>query len=187
MKILINLQSLDAEERFLTEGELRQFGHNLIELRNAIVERCYDEDSGLTEIVQGDKDFLLNDPVFTQLLNLISDFALKDRYIYMNGISDPGPEQKWLSSGWESLENKIIDRARNAGIIRDFSASDLTTIDEEIAYATRQIVICVEKYLRALAKIVTLSGFSSEAKSLGGDFLEFITLDDRLGTKQYEI
>jgi hypothetical protein len=61
-------------------------------------------------------------------------------------------------------------------------------LDEIRIEATNKIVKCIERYLRALARTVTLTGYDGEVKSLGTDAFDFLMKrDDELGSEEYDI
>lgn len=54
--------------------------------------------------------------------------------------------------------------------------------------ATKDIVICLERFLRALARTVTHTGLKGEAKSLGTGVWDFLAIqDNQLGKTEYNV
>ena len=182
MKILLCLRSLDEEGRFLTEQELRAFGHNLVRLNEAVVDQCFTQEALRRPALQEDFDFIRNDPLLQEVLQVLSDFALRDRYVYMDAINDPNGFSGWLEDRWSTIERMTMP----ADEINEMLMQ--RRLREVISTATQSIVICLERFLRALARTVTLSGLSPEARSMGTAVWDFLMLrDEELGQNIYEV
>lgn len=57
---------------------------------------------------KADDAFITDAPLLNELLLVLSDFAQSDRYIFMNGVSDPKIGREWLKIRWEGLERATM-------------------------------------------------------------------------------
>ena len=184
MKVLLCLQSLDETGNILSSNELQNFGHNLISLNDAIADRCFTEEAMKRSAMRKDLEFIQEGELIGKTLTVLSDFAdaSKDRYIYLEGANNPGHDRDWLDRKWESIEDLTMPRERRLRLIEDGE------LDKIRIKATNEIVKCIERYLRALARTVTLTGYDGEVKSLGTDAFDFLMKrDDELGSEEYDI
>lgn len=184
MKVLLCLHSLDETGDILSSNELQDFGHDLIRLNDAIAERCFTDEAMKRPAMREDLKFIQEGELIGKILKTLSDFAdaSKDRYIYLEGANNPGHDRDWLDRKWESVEDLTMTKERRLQLIDD------GRLDEIRVEATNEIVTCIERYLRALARTVTLTGYDSDVKSLGTDAFDFLMMsDDDLGTEEYDI
>ncbi len=182
MKVLLCLHSLDSQGSFRSEQELKSFRHNLVRLKDEVVDKCFNAESLRRPAVREDLDFIQNDALMNEVLETLSDFAMRDRYIYMDGINDPNADREWLDTRWDRVERMTMPEDASLSMVAE------GRLDEYISYANRCIVICLERFLRALARTVTLSGLSADASSLGTGVWDFLMKhDEDLGQTEYKI
>ena len=108
MKCLLCLRSLSDYGRFLTEGELREFGHDIVDLRDAVLDRCYSAEALSRPAMRQDYKLLREDDLLGAILAALSDFGREDRYVYMNGINNPEDTGEWLDKRWDEIEQMTI-------------------------------------------------------------------------------
>lgn len=138
MKIVISLQAFKISGRFLSNSDLRNFSHKLSDLRSRVIRECFTAHYFSNPIAQEDLDFLTSDKLLSEILDVLSDFALKDRYIYLNGIDEPEKVGQTPERRWERLK----DSTRQGN---------------------EDLVVCLEKFVRALARILTSAGLEDTA------------------------
>jgi hypothetical protein len=182
MKLLLCLHTFDADGRFLSENELRQLGHDLVRLRDEVVQRCFSHEALSRPAVGEDYQFIQGDEFLDAILQLFSDFAKGDRYIYLRGLNEPQDSGAWLDARWERIEQMTASSAEIVGHMRE------NTLDTYYDRAELLIIVCLERFLRALARTVTLGSLGAEARSLGNGVWGFLMKrDEDLGRKQYEL
>lgn len=183
MKVLLCIYSLDKEGKFLESHVLKhELGHDLIELKKRIESQGFTKEALRREAMREDLRFLQEDPLLKEIISVLSDFAEEDRYLYLDGINYPELDREWLDQRWSQIENMAIPEAKRRELIRE------ERFREHIRLSTSQIVACLERFLRALARTVTLSGLGKEAKSLGTAVWDFLMLkDDQLGKTKYPV
>lgn len=182
MKCLLCLHSLDARGKFLTERELRSLGHDVVKLRDEVASECFNTESFKRPAVKEDHEFILHDKLLNAVLEALSAFGLQDRYVYMNGINNPDTTGEWLDRRWEQIEGMTMSQDEGLRLVME------NQLDEYKARATRAIMVCLERFLRALARTVTMSGLSRDVQSLGTGVWDFLMKrDEDLGQTEYEI
>jgi hypothetical protein len=181
MKIVLQLHALETTGVFLSQRELKEkYGHNLIELRKHVVEKCFTTDYLTRQVAVDDRDFVRDDPLFKDLLQLLSDFAENDRYLYMNGISDPNMGREWPARRWEALESATMPSNERMKLY--------ATGEEDIAKgrANHALVVCLERFVRALARLFTLGPLGGQGRQVSTALVHYRSLlDEDLGSKVY--
>ena len=181
-KVLLGLRMLTDQGRFLSENELRTYGHDLCKLKSDVLSQCFDEQKLNTQIEHEDYDFVSNDVLLNKLLEHLSEFAKKDRYVYMSRIADENATGKWLSHRWEEIESAIIP---TDVAVESVVQGRQKQYKEEIS---TRLVICVERLLGALVRTITLGGMNGQANSAGTLLHDFLSIrDSELGKKKYEL
>lgn len=182
MKVLLCLRSFNDAGQFLSEKALRKYGHDLMILRDDVYRDCFPEHISLPEVVEEDRDFMLNDPLLNAVLRVLSDFAVRDRYLYMNGINNPVAQGEWLDQRWEEVEAMTASKEERLRMVTE------DRLDELKNQAIGSIMVCLERFLRALVRTTTHTGLQGKARSMGTGIWDFLTMqDEQLGQKRYEI
>jgi hypothetical protein len=181
MKIIVCLHEFEATGAFPTRRSLqRDIGHDLLRLRDAIVQRCYTPDYCQRVFGQDDLSFITSDPVLLPLLRALNDFAMGDRYLFMNQISDPAIGREWPKMRWEEIERIALSDAVYFQLLKD-------DYPELIRRSTKALKECVERFTRALTRLFIFGNLGSLARSQSATISEFTKLEDgNLGNKVYE-
>ena len=183
LKIIIGMRLLSDHKSFPTEKELKKkYGHSLIKLRNEILNICYDEKKLSPQIIHEDFNFIKNDVILNELLKQLSEFATKDRYVYMNRISNENSTGKLLSNRWEEIENKIISNKESLELIQN------NRDKEYIEIISKSLVNCIERFLSALARTITFGKMNKDSNSAGTLLYEFLFIkESQMGTRKYDL
>jgi hypothetical protein len=183
LKVIIGMRLLSDQKPFPTEKELKsKYGHSLIKLRDEVLAICYVKKTLSPPIISDDYYFLKDDSFLNELLTHLSEFATKDRYVYMNRISNENSTGKWLSHRWNELENKIVPQNKAIELIENNREEEYNEI---IAVS---FVKCIERLLGALARTVTLGKMDKNSNSVGTLLYDFLFIrESQLGTKKYEL
>ena len=105
MKIIMNLSEYKESNRFLSSSELKNYGHDLIELRDAVFNMLTTL-SSCTDTLQQEFRNLIKDELLYELLRILSDFAKGDRYKYLDGIQSPVIPERLPSVRWDRAISK---------------------------------------------------------------------------------
>jgi hypothetical protein len=183
MKIILILRVLHTEKRYLTKNELRVLGHDLLNLRQQVLDSCFTSDYCRRQLAQQDRTFIERDSTLAQLFDVLSDFARKDRYAYMDGVAEPiiweegPPDQRW-----EHLEFSQISLAEVTAL---FKANQDDVAKQR---SVQQLIISLERGIRALARLFLWDALGDRGKSIGTapGVWSFAMLNDAdLGTRVY--
>src|SRR3989344_2449121 len=154
-------------------------GHGIKEMLDELIK--YSKTVDLMQsvpIVASDIEYLESDVVFIEIINLLSDFAHKHRYDYIDTIL--------LVNPLENVEHKTpFDRFRT--VVYSFSAGkdlSLLTEKEEERANVQETIISIEKGVRGLVRFFT-HGFGDEGRKFYGEYSSFIILDKDFGKLAY--
>lgn len=153
LKVILHLHAIETTGGFLPKQKVRDVSHDILKLREEVVEKCFTQEYLKKPVAKQDLDFLSHDDTLNKMLSLLSDFAKRDRYVYMDGISIPGITAEWPNRRWEELENGTIPDDERIRLRLD-DKHELVKLR-----ATQYLVLCLERLLRALARLFTLSSF----------------------------
>jgi len=182
LKVLLCLHYYSQNEKYPTEKIMKGYGHNIHELHKSVIDLSYTDESMKKEIIKDDFTFMSTNLLLQKFILSHSEFATKNRYAYLNGVSLGQSTISWFSSVWEEIENIAIPIKEALPYIEN------NQLEQYCVIVNNLIIVCIEKYMRALARTVTLTHLSKDAQSLAGRFFDYLFLsDEELGKKQYEI
>lgn len=179
MKVVLHLHHYEAS------GEFRAIWktHNLDRLRKRIVGHCFTEDYLRRTMARQDCDFMTSDPLLLDTFKVLTNFANRDRYLYMDSITDPAlpnVADRWPSRQWAKLETGVI------GSLDLVITAD--TVEATHLRASREILIVIERFTRALGRLLTHGALGEQGKSLSHLFADFRRLnDEQLGSHEYRV
>jgi hypothetical protein len=181
MKIIVCLHEFEETGAFPTRRVLqRNIGHDLFRLRDTIVQRCYTPDYCQRVFGQDDLSFITSDAVLLLLLRVLNDFAMGDRYLFMNQISDPAIGREWPKMRWEEIERIALSDAIYFQLLKD-------DYPELIRRSTKALKARIEQFTRALTRLFIFGNLGSLARSQSATIGEFTRLEDGdLGNKVYD-
>lgn len=180
MKIILHLHAIETTGSALTERDMRAYSHNLVELCEAVVDRCYTSSYLQRQVARDDLGFIRNNERFTDMLALLSDFAKSDRYIYMDAIADPAMIATPPKDRWENLEVGTMPEGEFVKLVLAGQEADA------IYRANRTLIACIERFVRALTRLFVLADLGSMASMLSATVSDFSMLDDeQLGETDY--
>jgi hypothetical protein len=182
MKIILCLHTIETEGRFLSESEFKDFRHDLAKLLQSVVDKCFTAKYLKRPVAGKDLYFIKHEEVLKEMLKVLSDFAKRDRYIFMDGISKPAMNHEWPDRRWEEIERKVISPDQYP------TTMDEQRIDASQALANRTLVSCLERLLRALARLFTLAEIGQEGRSKLPLLWNFLMLwDEDIGKREYDL
>ena len=180
MKIIVYLRTLEAESRHLSQQEFRNLGHNLVELRDKVVTECFSQQYMSQAFAQDDLDYVRDDDTTNKMLEMLSDFAKEGRYIYLDGISNPGNVGEAPEALWEELGFSMINPDWG-------SLSDDDNLERRVDDINHNFVVCLERFFRALCRLFAWGELGNRGKTYKAKLREFWAMDDdELGKIQYK-
>lgn len=184
VKVMICLDALERTGQFPSSGAAfrgRQ-GHDLEELLRRILNECFNADY-LAKIPVAQQDFAyLGSDELLEFVRVLSRFGQAARYHDLDVVLGTNPPTDSPKHEWESLEVKILfgnDRWKDEFIADPASRE----IHDRV---TREVVIRLERFARALARLFTIGRLGKEAQRFTGHIGTFLYLSDsELGTREY--
>ncbi len=172
MKIIVCLHMFETTGAFPTRRVLqRDIGHDLLKLRDAIVQRCYTPEYCQRLFSQDDLRFITSDPILLHLLQALNDFAQGDRYMFMNQISEPSLGREWPKMRWEEIEQLALSDTVYYQLLKD-------DYPELIRQSTRALKGSIERFTRALTRLFIFGNLGSLARSQSAMISEFTNMED---------
>lgn len=182
MKIILHLHALETIGASLTESQMREYGHGLCSILADVVQNCYTQNYLQRPVAQADLAFIQNDPRLTEMLSILDDFARTDRYIYMDAIANPNTLASTPQERWEKLEAETM--APGAYVKTILAGRE----KEAISHANRTLIICLERFVRALTRLFVLGDLGAFAPTFAASVSDFSMLDDdELGMRDYSV
>lgn len=157
-------------------------GHNLWAQLENIISICKEMNYGKSVATKNDIDFLISDDYLHKIIRILSDFAQGGRYYNLDIVTEGNSRFIDPSDNWAELEMNVIKEYDELEILM----KDLTKIDELYKEINKHLIICLEKFVRALSRLFTLAELGNEAKKCTGIISDFLFLEDsELGTIKY--
>jgi hypothetical protein len=123
-----------------------------------------------------DVEFLKKDIKFKEFISILTEFAISQRYYYIDTIILDKPNTK--VNPFQLFKNFICSFSQGVDV------SKMSYEDEE-RMVVKSAIICIEKGIVAMSRFFT-HGLGDEGKRYYGDFSEFILLDEEnLGSLKY--
>lgn len=182
LKVFLHLFEYDESDCFITKGELKKrFSHNLKKMKDEITNRGFSvQILEARPFLKNDQDFLENNELLDKIVHVLSEFALEERYTYMNGISNPDKDFSYIEDLWTPIVKMAVGEKKYYDLL------DELRTDEIIRTAIAKIIATIEKFLRAVARIALFSNSNSELRSLGSSHF-FYMMDDQIGNTKYDV
>jgi len=155
-------------------------GHDLDKLKNNIL-RSYFSIHGVP-VLKEDCDFLSNDNDLEKLIYLLSEFGKYARYYNLDVVTSAAKPSIDVKSIWEEYESSIV--TSNPELLKKFE--DFEFQKEMLDSIQREIIIKLEKFVRAISRQFTIGKLGDKAKQFSSVFYSFINLrDEELGNRDY--
>lgn len=186
MKVIICFHILETTGTFPSvypwEGKKKKKGHDLVFLLGHITTRCFSNDYlRRIPVAKDDIDYLRNDTHVLEIVRILSAFGQSARYYNLDLIKG----QKNYGSPkdeWQKLESIILRKKPDWQKIID---NDLN-LDETYKHINQEIIIHLEKFMRALSRLFTIGGLGQKAKQYSSAVFPFVQLsDEQLGKTEY--
>jgi hypothetical protein len=172
MKIVLVLHAIETTNSTLTEKQLKkELGHGINRLKEDIITKCFSPDYLKQGIAVADLSFLQNDTKLNAILDILDDFAVTHRYFYLNAVLEPEkfdldmPKSKWWGLEGDLLDTRWFDTT---------NAKRLELKQENI----RDMIIPIEKFVRALTRLLAYGSVGSEGKAIAVFANRFSMLKD---------
>lgn len=157
-------------------------GHDLISLKNYILTYYFKTND--IPVLEEDLELLTNNTRLYRILYFLSEFGKYARYYNLDVITDNKKPSIDVETEWKNFENTVLKS-------NSFLYSKIGQIEHTEAifdFIIREIIILIEKFIRALSRQFTIGGLGQKASQWGGVFYDFIVIQNsNLGNKDYRI
>lgn len=185
MKLVICFRVLEKTGAFPTRSAFGSGakGHNLEVLLDTILNGCFDK-SYTTRVPTAVKDAycIETDPELRQMVAILSRFGTTARYHYLNVVVGEPTTASSPRDEWERLETELF--LAGAKWEQEFRRDP--NLRESYHRINTELIIRLERLVRALARLFTLAELGDEATRYRGTIAPFLSLrDDELGICDY--
>jgi len=185
VKVIICFHILESTGKFPSlypwEGKKRK-GHDLVFLLGYITSHCFSDDIlKKIPVAKEDIDYLRNDKHVHEIVRILSDFGQSARYYNLDLIKG---RKKYDSpkAEWQKLESVIL---KEKPAWQDIMQTD-PNLEETYKHINTEIIILLEKFVRALSRLFTIGGLGQKAKQYSSAVFSFVELSDEdLGVTPY--
>jgi len=183
IKCLLCLVSMDDNGRIeKAPFEKGRKGHNLDYLIERLLAVCKQKNySSKFPAAKKDIDMLNNDKYLRNIISILSEFAQGGRYYNLDIVLEGNSKYKEPKAVWEKLELNIFQS--KGDFSKKISEESLDDIHKE---TNHKLIVLLEKFARALARLFTLGDFGGFAKQVSPLVYDYLMLrDEELGTRNY--
>lgn len=136
-----------------SKKEMQSVGHNLVELKNRVVDTCFGADYLTRPVGKQSLDFFINDPLLARLLHILSMFGEKGRYYDLDEVSgEQKPADESPERLWERVELDILQAAP------DWKERISSPDDAAYRYVIPGMVVPLDKFAKTLCFLVVTGG-----------------------------
>lgn len=180
-KCLLVFDIMVREERFPRPGEIPP-RHDLVLLLGRVIDRVFDAEYLARPAAREDYEFLTQDEVLRSIVQALSDLGdASVRYYHLNVVLGSVGKGSAPEEVWRRVESNVFDKEFYS-IFRRGAPRDPDKVMKPA------IVGRIERLIRALARLFTLSGLAPESRletAVIGDFLYL--KDEDLGRRKYPL
>lgn len=184
IKCLLCLALMDDYRKFKEPPykTSKRKGHNLDYLLDRLLSVCAEKNySSKFPAAKSDINLLRKDNNLRKIISLLSDFAQGGRYYNLDIVLKGASAYKDPVKGWDKIETTILKTRED--LLKKLNDGDLDDVYKEI---NRELIITLEKFARALARLFTLADFGDFAKKASSLVYDYLMLMDKdLGTRAY--
>ena len=176
LKLIIYFGYNKTHDSFPTQKYLKNLGHNIIELKLCVLNNYY---STPNDAMEKDLTFLRNDENLNNLLDILSKFGTGARYYNLDLITG-GQSPYDFHSAWACLEINFLD------IVTGGQQIKYSKRNENYRKIKKEIIILIERFIRALVRQFTLGYIKDQAKIYSNLVKKFLNISDsKLGRINY--
>lgn len=171
----------EQEGIFPSFTELKRAGHDLIQLKNTILEK-YFQINGIP-LLQEDYNYLHDDANINRLIDILSEFGKAARYYNLDIVTESIRPTRNVEEEWKQYENEfyLVDPS----LLERLNDSEGTK--EAKAIVTGKIVVQLERFIGAISRQFTMGRLGRKAQQYSGAVTEFILNNNKLGTRDYRV
>lgn len=183
MKCILCLRSQAVGGDFPSAKQIKDYGHDLERLRDAVVAACFDDEyRGSRQAADIDAAFLESDLRLRALLTSLSRFARSARYYNLNMVGGDEPDTDSPEQEWAGLEMEVVSERPELWKALEAPSGSGPIFDA----ISREFVGRIEVFVRALCRLFTLGPLGDNARAYTGYLTPFLSLrNENLGRHDY--
>jgi hypothetical protein len=187
IKCLLCLALMDDNGQFEEEPYKKsgRKGHDLIYLLDRLLLICEKEKySSKFPAAKKDIDFLNKDKNLRKIISLLSDFGQGARYYNLDIVLEGTSSYEDPSIVIDKIERNIIQTRED--LLERYARCNIKDANYASKEITRTLIIILEKFARALARLFTLAEFGDLAMQISPAVYNYLMLMDKdLGKRNY--
>lgn len=170
----------EKHESFPSFKELKNAGHDLLELKSSILKDYFQ--INVIPLLQDDYNYLSSDEDINQLLDILSEFGKAARYYNLDIVTESTKPIRNVEEEWKAYETKII--LADSTLLR--KSVSFEESDEAQQIVTRHIIILLERFVGGLARQFTMGKLGKKAQQHSYVIFRYISMyNDKLGITDY--
>lgn len=162
LKVFLHLFEFEEKGEFLSLSKMKgKFGHKIEKMANHIISIGFDEEKlGKKPLLKVDSTFLKEDEGLQLILKALSEFANRERYTFMNGVSNPEKSFDFISELWSPYSIHVIGEEKYYNLL----GSDNLNVIHEIR--STELISDLKQFLRGICRIYIFSDPNPELLSI---------------------
>lgn len=182
-KIMLCLNQIEVHGRLPNSNEIwnNKNGHDLLILKSMVEKICIDTKK---PFACDDLDLIVNNEFINKICKALSEYGKRSRYFNLDAVL--GVEQEYDSKrAWEKLETEISIEIYGKEKYFQLLA-DPKELNKMYSDSNKEIVVRLERFLRALTRQFIFGSFYRESKNFVFQIEDFKDIEDsQLGMTEY--
>ncbi|MDP9343002.1 MAG: hypothetical protein M3Q23_13130 [Actinomycetota bacterium] len=181
MKVVLCLAVLQDQGRFPNPSDIPAT-HDLVRLLDVVIATCFDDAYLERPAAQEDLAYIRDDERLRQVVRALAEFGDQARYYNLDVVTGRSLPFRPPDEAWGDIEHAVLEE--NPFWVVEFTTdSGLEAHSDRMA---RTLVVAIERLIRALVRLFTLSRIAPEARLHTGRIASFLRLtDEHLGSTLY--
>lgn len=171
----------EQEGVFPSFTELKRAGHDLIQLKDTILEK-YFQINGIP-LLQEDYNYLHDDVKINRLIDILSEFGKAARYYNLDIVTESIRPTRNVEEEWKQYETEFY--TADTSLLERLNNSEGTKEAKHIVIG--KIVVQLERFIGAICRQFTMGRLGRKAQQYSGAVSEFIFINNKLGIKDYRV
>lgn len=182
MKCIVCLRHFYINGEYPSIKSIKKLNHNLDELLKYILKECKKMKYDNRPATKVDMDFLMNDKKLIKINHLLSEFDKGARYYYLDIVTIGNSDYKEPCEMIQELEREIVSDNPELKKLM----SDVAKTKEFNEKLNKELLIILERFVRALSRLFTLGELGKHGPKMIGYIRDFLFLrDNNLGEANY--
>lgn len=177
LKVFIHLIEFKEKGEFLSLKKMKgKFGHKIEKMANHLISIGFsDKTLDNKPLLKADAIFLKEDEGLQLILKALSKFATRERYTFMNGVSNPQKSFNFISELWSPYSIHVIGEDKYYNLL----GSDNLDVIHDIR--STELISNLKQFLRGISRIYIFSNPASELKTIAHESKFAKITDSKIG------